>query len=65
MEMITVTFKDHRSPKVYRHKGRAGGSYTIGVRYEVGWVVITDEWGHEDGFPSADVESVEARERGW
>jgi len=50
----------------FKHKGRAGGSYGILVRYEGAFVIISDEWGNESSFPAQDVGKVEKTQlRHW
>jgi hypothetical protein len=44
----------------FLHEGRPGGSYSKGVTYKEGWVVVTDEWGKETAFPADLVERVES-----
>jgi len=58
MASITVTMKDGKK-REFPHRGRAGGSYTKRVRYEGGFVIITDEWSNETAIPSADVAEVQ------
>jgi hypothetical protein len=54
MASIDITMKDG-TVKSFPHLGRAGGSYTKTLRYEVGFVVVTDEWNAETAIPSADI----------
>jgi hypothetical protein len=52
--------------KDFPHVGRSGGSYTKSVRYEGGFVIVTDEWSSETAFPAQDIERVEKIEsRSW
>lgn len=63
MADITVRMKDG-SIREFRHKERPGGSYTKRLRYEPGFVVITDEYYHETSIPTdliAEVETVPHR----
>jgi hypothetical protein len=66
MASITITMKDG-STREFPHEGRGGGSYSKSVRYEGGFVIVTDEWGKETAIPSSDVkEVVKKPERyGW
>lgn len=48
---IKIHMKDG-TVKDFPHEGRAGGSYTKSLRYEPGFVVITDEWYKETVIPS-------------
>lgn len=57
MASITVLMKDG-SKKEFPHEGRAGGSYTKHVRYEGGFVIITDEWRKETAIPNVDIREV-------
>jgi hypothetical protein len=66
MASITITMKDG-TIRSFPHEGRAGGSYTKSVRYEGGFVIVTDEWYKETAIPAEDVrEVVKTSERqGW
>lgn len=66
MISIKVHMKDG-TVRDFPHTGRAGGSYSKSIRYETGFVVITDEWGNETAIPTADVEEVKTRNLrpGW
>lgn len=65
MRQIRITFKDG-TEKVFNHRGRAGGSYTIGIKYQGGFAIVENEWGDTASFPAADIEKVETtEERGW
>jgi hypothetical protein len=44
----------------FPHRGRAGGSYTVTVRFEGAFVIVRDEWGKDTAVPAADVEMVES-----
>jgi hypothetical protein len=57
MPSITVKMKDGRV-RQFPHEGRAGGSWTKTLRYEPGFVVITDEWGNETALPATDIEEI-------
>jgi hypothetical protein len=57
MANITVKMKDGTVRK-FEHKGRPGGSWTKSLRYEEGFVVISDEYGTETAIPTADIEEV-------
>lgn len=45
--------------RLFPHEGRAGGSYTKSVKFENGFVIITDEWDKRTAIPSGDVAEVE------
>ncbi len=63
MSHIVVKLKDGTERK-FLHEGRAGGSYTKRLRYEPGFVVITDEWYKETAIPTDSIaEVVETPER--
>lgn len=55
---VTITKKDGTVKRFNQRRG--GGSYENKVRYEPGWVVVTDVWGNEVAFPASEVETVEA-----
>jgi hypothetical protein len=57
MASITITFKDG-TKREFPHVGRAGGGYTKKVRYEGGFVIVTDEYYNETAFPQSDVREV-------
>jgi len=57
MASIKITMKDG-TVKDFPHRGRAGGSYSKSVRYEGGFVIVTDEWYHETAYPACDVAEV-------
>ena len=42
----------------FKDRGRSGGSYTVTIRQEGGFVIITDEWYHETAFPANTIKSV-------
>ena len=65
MESITIEFKDGRTEK-FRERGRAGGSYTLHIRYEGSMAIITDEYEKQTAFPTSDIKKVVCVERqGW
>lgn len=65
MEWIKVTMKDGKVHE-FQERGRAGGSYTISIKYEGAFAIITDEWYNTTAFPAQDIEKVETRMgRSW
>lgn len=60
---VIITMKDGEV-KEFLHKGRAGGSYSKSVRYEVGFVIVIDEWYNETAIPSADIREVKINNMG-
>lgn len=46
--------------KEFLHKGRPGGSYTKSLRYEPGFVVITDEYYKETSIPSESISEIKS-----
>ena len=54
---IKIYMKDG-SIKDFPHKGRAGGSYTKHIRYEEGFVVVTDEFYNETAIPAHDIAEI-------
>ena len=57
MTTIKVFFNDG-DHEIY-DSSRSGGSYTNTVRYEGGFVIVTDVWGKETAWPVKDVKKVE------
>jgi hypothetical protein len=49
----------------FKHEGRPGGSYTKTVKYEGGFVIITDEWRKRTCFPADLVLRVEDEPTRW
>lgn len=60
MTSITIKMKDGRR-REFPHAGRPGGSWTKTLRYEPGFVVITDEYGSETAIPTNDIEEIKTR----
>jgi hypothetical protein len=65
MENIKIKLKDG-SVREFKHVGRPGGSYTLRVRYDGGFVIVEDEYYNQTAFPAADVKEVvvESGDRG-
>jgi hypothetical protein len=65
MKKISIEMKNGKVNE-FNHRGRAGGSYTISIRYEGDFAIVKDEWGNETAFPSQDIEKVETEQfRSW
>ena len=66
MKNITIVMRDG-TKKEHKHTGRAGGSYSKSVRYELGFVVVTDEYGNETAYPTEDIAEVKVENlrSGW
>lgn len=60
MANITIKMKDG-TVRDFPHERRPGGSYSKSVRYEPGFVVVTDEYYNETAIPAADVEEVRTK----
>lgn len=56
---ITIKMRDGKT-REFRHEGRPGGSYTKRLRYEPGFVVITDEYYREIAIPTDLIDEIEA-----
>ena len=56
--MIRIKFKDGRPAKVVRQEYRAGGSYSIGIKYEPGFLVVFDVWDNSFSYPTEDIMEV-------
>lgn len=63
MSRITVTMKDGKHRTYDDHVSRAPPS----IRYEIGFVVVTDTYGAEISIPAAEVSEVhkEAEPKRW
>ncbi len=62
---VKVKLKDG-TIREFKHRGRPGGSYTVNVKYEGGFVIVTDEWDKQTAFPSEIVAEVETMPtRSW
>jgi hypothetical protein len=48
---IILKMRDGTERK-FLHEGRAGGSYSKKIRYEPGFVVVTDEYYRETAIPA-------------
>jgi len=66
MQRAEIYMKDG-TVRTFVERGRAGGSYTIGVRYEGVFVIVYDEWHNETAYPAAEVLEVKTyyQERTW
>jgi len=65
MASVTVKMRDG-SVREFKERGRPGGSYSMHLRYEIGFVVVTDEWNEETAIPTELVaEVVKERDRSW
>ena len=60
MSNIYIEFKDG-TKKEFLHEGRAGGSYTKEIKFEGGFVIITDEWYHRFVYPAQDIKEVKTK----
>ena len=57
MSHITVRLKDGTS-REFKEENRPGGSYRNSVKFDVGFVVVTDVWGKRTAIPAEDVAEV-------
>lgn len=66
MADVTIKMKDGTT-REFKHKGCLGGSYTVTVRYEGAFVIVTDEYYTETAIPASDVAEVVTRDHrgGW
>jgi len=65
MSNITIKLRDG-TMREFKEAGRPGGSYANSVSYEIGFVVVTDEWGARTAIPSGDIAEVNvAAYRTW
>ena len=49
----------------FNHRGRAGGSYTIHLKYEGAFAVVVDEWGNQTAIPAADISEIHTEGERW
>jgi hypothetical protein len=49
-----------KTVREFRECGRSGGGYTITMRSEPEFLVITNEWGEQTWIPSAEIAEVNA-----
>lgn len=64
MSNITLKMKDGTT-RHFPYEGRAGGSWTKTLRFEGGFVIITDEWQKQTAFPAEDIaEIIQTPDRG-
>lgn len=61
MKSITVIKKDG-TKKEFHHQGRVGGSYTISIRYEDNFAIVSDEWENETIFPSDSIDEIKTEQ---
>lgn len=65
MANIIIKMRDG-TVKEFKHVGRPGGSYTKSLRYEPGFVVITDEYHKQTAIPTELIaEVVEENYQGY
>lgn len=57
MPSVAIHMKDGTVMR-FTERGRAGGSYSITVRYEGAFVIVTDEWYAGTAVPAADIVKV-------
>lgn len=62
---IYLKMKDGTT-RVFEDTGAAGGSYCQSMRFETGFVCITDAWGKTTSIPADTILEIEqASERRW
>lgn len=66
MATYRIKMRDGKT-RVFEDRGRAGGSYAQSLRYEIGFVVVTDCYGGETAIPAADIAEItkDADQRAW
>ena len=68
MDWIIIHWKDKNKPVTeIKSYGRAGGSYTMSLKYTESMMIVTDEYGGTKAFPISDIEQVETAptSRSW
>lgn len=62
---IKIIFRDH-SVKEFKHEKRNDyPSVTLTIKYELGFVVITDVWGYTYAFPQALIAEIQTVPITW
>lgn len=65
MADIEIKFKDGTN-RLFKHEGRAGGSYTKRITYEGAFAIVEDEYGNRVSFPAETIsEVIEKPNRSW
>lgn len=59
MTSITVLFRDG-TKREFKEVGRPGGSYSLSIKYEGEFIVITDEYYNTTAYPMDRVQEVTA-----
>jgi hypothetical protein len=57
-DRIVVKYRDGRADREFKHKGRAGGSWTISLAFQGNVAVVTDEWQNKVCIPLDLIEEV-------
>lgn len=57
MSNVTVKMKDGTT-REFKHVGRAGGSYTVELKFEGAFAVIEDEYQTRTAIPAADIAEI-------
>lgn len=66
MPSITIRRKDG-TVQTFEEVGRSGGSYSLSLRFEGNFAIITDEWGKQTAIPASEIEQItqDAPRRSW
>lgn len=59
-QSIKIIFKDGTT-REFKHQGRAGGSYTIHLKYEGAFAIVEDEWYNRFVFPADNIQEIQER----
>lgn len=57
MADISIKMKDG-TIKSFPDKGRPGGSYSVKIRFEGGFVIVTDCYDNQYAYPASDISEV-------
>ena len=62
-----IIHKRDGSKVEFKHRGRAGGSYTIHIKYEAGFAIVIDEYENQTVFPESVIDHVDVKAgySGW
>lgn len=59
MANVRIKMKDG-TIRDFLHRGRSGGSYTVIVKYEGAFVIVTDEYDRTTAIPASEIAEVES-----
>lgn len=64
--MISITFKmKDGTERRFVRRGRAGGDYSIHLKYEGAFAIVVDEWYNQTAIPAIDIVEIKTEEERW